>query len=245
MRLSQALIVTSKELQTFRKKRNILYSTFIVPLIVSFLFPLVIRYDLQKSGTAALDLPYLLPAFFFFYFVLAGLIPSTIASYSIVGEKVEKSLEPLLATPTTDSEILLGKGIAAVIPPMAAILAGAAVFMGLTDAMTAGRLGYYFFPNWSAALVLFFMVPLGTVMSVEWSVMVSSRVNDIRVAQQISSLLIVPFAGIYVGGELNLIQLGDIGTLLVITGVLVLVDLVFLYVVRATFQREEILTKWK
>ncbi len=244
MRLSQCWIVASKDLATITKRRNILYSTFVVPFIIAFMFPLLIRYIIEK-GTAASALSYLLPSFEFFFFILAGLIPSTIASYSIVGEKVEKSLEPLLATPTTDSEILVGKSIAAILPALGAILSASVVFMGLTDAVTAGKLGYYYFPNWGAALVFLLLVPLGTVMSVEWSVLISSRVSDVRIAQQLGSLLILPFAGIYVAGELNLVQLGDTGTLLIIAGALALVDLLFLYVVQAAFRREEILTRWK
>jgi hypothetical protein len=70
-------------------------------------------------------------------------------------------------------------------------------------------------------------------------------VSDVRIAQQIGILLILPFAGIYVSGELKLIQLGDISNLLIISGVLLAVDVLLLYVAKATFQREEILTKWK
>ncbi len=58
-------------------------------------------------------------------------------------------------------------------------------------------------------------------------------------------LLIIPFGGIYVGGELNLIGLGITSNLLIIAGILFLVDLLLLYVARTTFRREEILTKWK
>jgi ABC-2 type transport system permease protein len=57
-----------------------------------------------------------LDAFSFFYIMLAAMLPITLASYSIVGEKVENSLEPLLATPITDEEFLFGKILAAFIP---------------------------------------------------------------------------------------------------------------------------------
>ncbi len=246
MRLSKSWIIASKDFKVFLKKRYIIYSTFILPLMVSFLFPIIIVIiERRGSGVSAEELTVLLPSFTFFYLNLAGLIPTTIASYSLVGEKVEKSLEPLLATPTTDGEILLGKGISAVLPSMGAILAGGAVFMALMDFVTYGKLGYAFFPNWNAALVLFLMVPLAAVMSVEWNVIVSSRVTDVRIASQIGLLLVIPFGGIYLGGELNVIQLGDTTNLLIIAGSLFAVDLLLLYVARATFRREEILTKWK
>jgi len=247
MRLSQAWIVASKDFATFTKRRNITYSVFMVPLLIAILLPAVVYYMEHKGNgpVSAAQLVVLLPAFGFFYLILAGVIPTTIASYSIAGEKVEKSLEPLLATPTTDNEILLGKGIAATALPMGAILASATAYMILTDLVTQSTLGYYYFPNWNEAIVLFLMVPLAAVMSVEWNVVVSSRVTDVRVAQQLGTLIMLPFAGIYVSGELNLIKLGDTNNLLTIAGVMVIVVVLMLYVVQATFQREEILTRWK
>jgi ABC-type Na+ efflux pump permease subunit len=247
MRLKRSWIIASKDFKIFLKKKNIIYSILVVPLIVSILFPLVIVLEGHNGGGGipASELTILLPTFSFFYLILAGIIPTTIASYSLVGEKVEKSLEPLLVTPTTDGEILLGKGIAAFLPPIGAILGGATLFMVLMDLVTHSTLGYYFFPNWNAAIILFLMVPLAIVMSVEWNVIVSARVSDVRIAQQIGILLILPFGAMYVAGELNLLQLGSTITLLIIAAILFIVDLLLLYVAKATFQREEILTKWK
>ena len=246
MKLSKSWIIASKDFAIFLKKRNILYSILIVPLLVSVLFPAVVGFAGRSGGRGipAAQLPVLLPAFTFFYLILAGFIPTSIASYSIVGEKVEKCLEPLLATPTTDGEILLGKGISAFLPPIAAIFGGSVVFMVLMDLVTRGPLGYAFFPNWNAGIVLFLMVPLAAIMSVEWNVIVSSRVSDVRVAMQLGALVVLPFGGIYVSGELNLISLGDASNLLIIAGILLVVDVLLLYVAKATFRREEILTKW-
>ncbi len=248
MRLSKSWIIATKDFKVFSRKKNILYSIIIVPIIVSLLIPAVIYYAGQNKGGHALpatELTVLLPAFAFFFLILAGFIPTSIASYSIVGEKVEKSLERLLATPTTDSEILLGKGISAFLPAIAGILGGSVIFMALMDLVTQPKLGYYYFPNWNTGVVFFLLAPLAAVMSVEWNVVISARVTDVRIAQQMGVLLVLPLAGIYVGGELNLIQLGDTNTLLIIAGILSLVDLLLLYAARATFRREEILTKWK
>jgi ABC-2 type transport system permease protein len=248
MRFSQAWIVATKDFSTFKRKKNIIYSVFIVPIVVSIALPSVIWYTQHRangSNVSPEELTILLPALTFFYLVIGGFIPSTIASYSLVGEKIERSLEPLLATPTTDGEILFGKGFAAFVPPMGAILATSVLYMGLMDAFTHATLGYYYFPNWDAAVLLFLEVPLAVVMSVEWNVFVSSRVSDVRIAQQIGILLILPFAGLYVGGELGIVPLGDLNTSLYIAGILAIIDLLLLYVVRETFQRDLILTKWK
>ncbi|MDG7011416.1 MAG: hypothetical protein JRN57_04780 [Nitrososphaerota archaeon] len=247
MRLSQAWIVASKDFATFTKKKNIIYSTFVLPFVVSIGLPGVIWYAMHKSGGSISppELTILLPALTFFFMVIAGLIPTTIASYSMVGEKVEKSIEPLLATPTTDGEVLLGKGVAAFLPPMGAILAASGVYMFLMDVFTHGVLGTYYFPNWNDAVLLFLMVPLAVVMSVEWNVFVSSRVSDVRISQQVGMLLVLPLGGTYVAGELGIVPLGDVNTSLYIAGILAVIDLLLLYVVRVTFQRDAILTKWK
>ncbi|MDG6922954.1 MAG: ABC transporter permease, partial [Nitrososphaerota archaeon] len=204
MRLSKSWIIASKDFAIFRKKKNIVYSIAIVPSLVAVLISAVLWFAGHRSGgnrLAPAELVILLPAFSFFYLILAGYLPTTIASYSLVGEKVEKSLEPLLATPTTDSEILLGKSIAAFILPVAGILVGSTIFMTLMDFVTRSHLGYYFFPNLNSVIVSFIMVPLAALLSVEWNIMISSRVSDIRVAQQFGAFVVIPLAGIYVTAE--------------------------------------------
>jgi ABC-2 type transport system permease protein len=241
MRLSKSWTVASKDFKVFRKKKLIVYLMAVFPFLFSFLLPAVMV--VANKSTAQIST--LLPAFTFLYLILAGVIPATIASYSIVGEKVEKSLEPLLATPTTDGEILFGKVISAFLPSIAGILGGSAIFMFLMDLVTHSELGYYFFPNLNSNLVLYLMVPLAVTMSVEWNVFVSSRASDVRVAQQVGGLLMAPFVGIYVAGEVNLIDLGVTNNLLYICAALAAADVILLVLARAAFRREEILTKWK
>lgn len=248
MRLSKSWIISAKDFKTFRKKKNIIYSLVVVPTIITILFPAIIEYAGHKSGGSGIppaELVLLLPAFVFFYVILAAYLPTPIASYTLIGEKVEKSLEPLLATPTTDSEILLGKGLAAFLPPLVAILGASVVFQGLMDLVTHSELGYYYFPNWAAALALFVLAPLATLMSVQLNVMVSSRISDVRTGQQIGVLFIAPFAGLYLAGELDIVNLGSTEYLSIMTAAVLAVDLLLFFVTKATFRREEILTRWK
>jgi len=248
MRLSKSWVIALKDFKVFRRKKNVIYSIIAFPLIISIIIPIVVEYAGHRNGASgipAAQLLVLLPAFIFYFLIIAAYLPTPIASYSLVGEKVEKSLEPLLATPTTDDEILLGKGIAAFLPPLGAALGGATIFMVLIDLVTFDKLGYYYFPDWNTGVVLLLMVPLAAIMSVEVNVIISSRVSDVRAAQQLGVLMVLPFAGIYVAGELNIIPLSSTNNLLIISGVLLAADLLLLYVARATFRREEILTKWK
>lgn len=247
MRLSQSWIIAARDFKIYRKKKNIIYALAVIPFLIAVLIPTVIDFVGQKNTarTSPAELVLLLPAFLFFYVILAAYLATPIASYTIVGEKVEKSLEPLLATPTTDSEILLGKGMAAFFPPLAALWAGSALFMALMDLVSKPMLGYYYFPDWNSAIVVLLLLPLALLMSVQLNVIISSRVTDIRSGQQLGALTVLPFLGLYLSAEVNLIDLGDFSSLLIVAGTLVLADILLFLVSRATFRREEILTKWK
>ena len=243
MRFSKAWIVASKEFKTFTKRKTILYSSFYFEGIVSVGLPFVIRYVTGKpAGEAAL--PILLSAFSFLFVIGASLLPVTIASYSLVGEKVQKSLEPLLATPTTDEEILAGKSIAAFLPAIVINLLGALIFTTLVDLFTHETLKYYYYPNWDIVIIVLLLGPLACLLAVGYNVLISSRVNDIRAAQQLGALILLPFAGIYVLTETRVLDLTT-NNLLIMAAILVIVDVIMFFLAKATFQREEILTKWK
>jgi len=222
----------------------VLRSVILFPLIVSIGLPLVVHFAGHKhGGISASYLPTVLNAFSFFFIIGAAYLPTAIASYSLVGEKVEKSLEPLLATPITDSELLLGKSIAAFLPPIVAIYISAAVFMALINQLTHQTLGYSYFPNWSIGIILLLVAPLSAILSVQASVIISARASDVRAAQILGGLIALPFLAIYVASEIGSISL-NANNLFIISAVILLVDVILFFISTKTFQREEILTKW-
>ncbi len=87
-------------------------------------------------------------------------------------------------------------------------------------------------------------MPVAVVLSVVFSVIVSSRVNDVRSANSFGILMFFPFLAIYLASEIGIITL-DVNNLLIISGILLAVDVALFFVSTATFRREEILTKWK
>jgi ABC-type Na+ efflux pump permease subunit len=181
----------------------------------------------------------------YLFVILATVLPSTIAAYSIVGEKIEKTLEPLLATPTTDGEILLGKGIAAFILPIASIWVAASIFMAATDYISRNAgLGYYYFPNWNAGVMLLLLAPLAGILSIEVAVIASSRVSDVRGANQIAGLMFIPFVVVFFLGTEGVFSF-SVANLLIFSAVVLIIDVALYFLSRATFSREEILTKWK
>jgi ABC-2 type transport system permease protein len=91
---------------------------------------------------------------------------------------------------------------------------------------------------------LLLLAPLACILSVGYNVLVSSRVNDIRTAQQLGTLILLPFAAVYLLSEFKVLPLTT-DNLLIMAAVMAVVDGIVFYLVKATFQREEILTQWK
>jgi ABC-type Na+ efflux pump permease subunit len=235
--------IARKELKVISRKRSILFYNIGLPLLIAISFSLVIKNQIASGIPDTISLG--AESIIYIFVVLATVLPSTIAAYSIVGEKVEKTLEPLLATPTTDGEILLGKSIASFLPPILSTWAGASIFMALADyILYNGGLGYYYFPNWNAGVMLLILAPLAAILSIEVAVIASSRVNDVRGANQIAGLLFIPFVVVFFAGAEGLFAF-SVDNLLIFAGIVMIADVVLFFLSRATFRREEILTKWK
>jgi ABC-2 type transport system permease protein len=86
--------------------------------------------------------------------------------------------------------------------------------------------------------------PLLAVLEVTFALMVSSRVNDPRVAEQISMVIIVPLLAGFFGQMAGLFIL-DKQLISVVAIVMVALDAVMGYFAVQAFQREAILTRWK
>jgi ABC-type Na+ efflux pump permease subunit len=249
MRLWKAWIVTQKDLSVIRKNRYVFYSLIALPLILGVIMPSVFVLTLNAEANSlthdqfvAASAP-LVNIASSFLILLAAVLPSLIASYSFVGEKIEKSLEPLLATPTTDSELLLGKSLASFLPCLGVIYLAAAVSTAIIDGWSYMRLGTFLIPNFFWILSVLVFTPLACILSVEANVIISSRVTDIRAAQQLGGIVVLPIIGLM----LLVVAGAEISPLLavLVTVILVVADVTLFYLSKETFQREEILTKWK
>jgi ABC-2 type transport system permease protein len=256
--------IIRKEWAEVFKKRMVLFSVIFLPLFLSVL-PLIILYSMGGSGvnSANAELPaqfqqlcksnmtagqcmqyYIVSEFLIMFMMIPLFIPVNIAAYSIVGEKTTHSLEPLLATPITTGELLAGKNLASVIPAIIATWVGFAIFaIGSLLITGGGALASALLdPMWLIAI--FLAGPLMAVLSVNFSIMVSSRVNDPRVAEQLSAVIILPLLAVFFGQISGLFILNS-ALILILCVVLALVDVLMIYLAVRLFQRETILTRWK
>lgn len=181
--------------------------------------------------------------FLVFFLLMPAYIPLSIATFSIIGEKQARSLEPVLAAPIRTEELLAGKAIAALVPgvlagwvtyvafvALASVVYGPALFGVVTDA------------SWLAGV--FLLGPAVGLSSVVAGVIVSARVNDPRVAQQIGGVVIVPIIGLVMVQATGTLLVGPLGYLLM-SLVVLLVSLIGLRIGVRLFDREAILTRWR
>jgi len=266
MNTTRITLVLRKEWREVIQQRGLVLSSIFLPLLFTVM-PLVILYasghvpaDQIKNSPSPADILKLYPA-------LAGLspteliqaltgpplsilllmtpviLPSIIASYSIVGEKVNQTLEPLLATPITTPELLLSKILASLLPALGitwffgGIYAVGMAFVALSPRVYEAIIS----PSWLILLLL--CAPLLALIAVAATVAVSSRVNDPRTAQQISAIIILPVIALVLGQFTGLLVLSPV-LVLIIAAVLALIAIAATWVATRLFQREVILTRW-
>src|SRR5258708_11701297 len=127
--MHKVLVILRKEFMEIVQQRVLLLSI----LLPSLLFVVLPRSFLERVGNgskaSSLNVPSLQgltlheytqgvvgTTFSNIFLLLSMIVPSTIAAYSIIGEKNSHTLEPLLATPVRRWQLLAGKMLAALLP---------------------------------------------------------------------------------------------------------------------------------
>lgn len=180
----------------------------------------------------------------FFYMMIPAVVPTFIASYSFIGEKNNRSLEPLLATPTTDMELFVGKTLAIFLVTMAATWVAYIVSAVIVNILALPLLGYYPLPNglWIVGFVL--LAPIFCILSISVNVLISSKVTDVRASQQIGGLIVLPvllFVFLTFAGP----AFSSPWMMIIYSIAFLTVDVWVVYFSVRIFKREEILTTWK
>lgn len=202
----------------------------------------------ELPGAMALSDEAAVQAFVFHRFLtLLLLVPVTgaitFAGHSLVGEKLGRSLEPLLATPITTFELLIGKVVGALVPSLGVMLLTFGVYLAGVAALAEPGVAWVLVTPRTLLLVLG-VGPLASLVALQVGVIVSARANDPRTAQQFGALLILPLTGLFMGQMTGLVVLTMPLTLLLMAGLAVVWALLLLLGV-AVFDRETILTRWR
>ncbi|MCS6816638.1 MAG: ABC transporter permease subunit [Blastocatellia bacterium] len=266
--MSPVLVILRKEWTDLRRHRLLVLS-MVVPALVFLLLPFILTiliplFDpsslsdqdflrmIEVLGRAEPELRRLDPLvvlhiYIFRQFVLMLLLVPilgalSIATYSIIGEKQNRTLEPLLATPIATTELLWGKSLAAAIPATLLVWATFGLYVlgirALSPPEVLPRVA-----NPVGLGLIFLIGPLVAVLSLGLGVIVSSRAKDPRTAQQVGVVLILPIMALFIM-QMRGFFLLDVRWLFVGAAALLALDVVLLKIGARLFERETILTRW-
>jgi ABC-type transport system involved in multi-copper enzyme maturation permease subunit len=190
MRVSRRRVraVIRKELREYRHNGFIIWTMAIFPLIF-LIQPLVVVFALPASASTDLSREHLL----LYMLGIPAIVPAAVAAYSVVGERQQGTLEPLLTTPVRREEFLLGKALAALVPSVTVAYAVYAVFLACVGlfARPAVASSLLRAPDLLAQLLF---TPLIAGWSIWVGIAISARARDFRVAQQLGILASLPTA---------------------------------------------------
>ncbi|MGQ9908898.1 MAG: stage II sporulation protein M [Candidatus Flexifilum sp.] len=242
--LANAWIVTRRELRDSLRDWRI-----IVPIVLlTFGFPFLAQFIAARfSGfvegfgaqiIAGRTIPFLLMVVGFFPISISLVI----ALETFVGEKERRSLEPLLSTPLTNTELYIGKTLSAMIPPLAASYGGMFVYGA---SLIFGSLEWR--PQAMLIVQIILLTTAQALVMVTGAVVVSSQTTSTRAANLLASFIIIPMA-LLIQGESAIMFLAPdaespngIGALWAIIVGMVIVCILLLRVGNAVFNREELL----
>lgn len=260
--MKKSFLILHREWLELKRQRGLLFGISVMPVLIT-LMPVIITYLVQyvpdsfqqplpfeKVNPALLGMThverqqiFIGQTFAVMLLLIPLIVPSVIASYSIIGEKLARTLEPVLATPITTGQLLFGKCLAAGIPAVVITwICGAILIIGLALVTVSRKVWLAIVsPGW--IIVLLLCVPLIVMIAVTAMVAISSRVNDPRTAQQISAVAVIPVLMMFFGQVAGLLVLSPFFALTAAV-VLVVLALASISLAVRIFQREVILTRW-
>jgi uncharacterized membrane protein SpoIIM required for sporulation/ABC-type transport system involved in multi-copper enzyme maturation permease subunit len=189
--LRNALIITRREMRdSFRDWRimaPIILLTLVFPSLAQGMTGIFTSFFVNNGAAPLIDnfLP-LLPMIVGFFPVSISLV---IALETFVGEKERRSLEPLLSTPLTNTELYLGKTFAAMIPPLLASYVGIGIYVsGLILGEQQWR------PDPELIIQILALTTAQALVMVTGAVVVSSQTTSTRASNLLASFIIIPIS---------------------------------------------------
>ncbi len=240
--MSRVRAVVRKELMEYRRKRSIVVTMLVVPVLF-LVEPVVIIFVAPLSGTSAtLDKSVMVPILYLL--LIAVITPSTLAAYSIVGEREQGTLEPLLTTPLRQQEFVLGKALAMMIPSVGIAYVVYTAFLLCAEFFARRDVAAAIFHDGPTLLTLFLFTPLVAGLAVVVGMAVSVRASEVRVAQQLGTLATFPVIGViilFIGGVIH----PTFSAAIEFAAGLLLIDGLALRLVSHLFDRERLVTGTK
>jgi hypothetical protein len=123
--------VIRKELAEFRRNRLIVVTAAMLPVI--FLIGPTATILSIKASALSTTLDKRVDYALFLPLMVSVLVPAVMSAYSVVGEREQGTLEPVLTTPVSGAELVIGKAAAIFMPAVALGYLIFGVFVAITQ----------------------------------------------------------------------------------------------------------------
>jgi ABC-2 type transport system permease protein len=253
--------VFQKDFLDLRKNRALLWSMMALPGVMVVIPALMVLayvhrpddpnlrvmaqyYDVTVNGDHAVRflIDKVLIDWFSVYLIMPVFVPILVSSHSVAGEKEHRTLEPLLASPVTPVELLIGKSLASLVP---SFLICVIAFLGLCcsiDLVTFQVVHELLLPNAMWIFGVFVIAPLFAFFGNGIAVVISARVGDARLAQQMSGLFVLPLVGLAGGQFAGWLKAG-VGYYAALGAFVLLLDVGIVLASRRLFDRERMMSR--
>jgi ABC-type transport system involved in multi-copper enzyme maturation permease subunit len=220
-----------KEFREYRRNGYIVATMAIVPLIFA-ITPLI---DMSTTAVSTLQHENLL----LYMLGIPAIVPAVVAAYSVVGERQQGTLEPVLTTPIRREEFLLAKELAVMVPSLAisylwyaVVIAWIALFG--RPAVPSALL------RASELLGLLVFTPLVAGWAIWIGIAISTRMTDVRAAAQLGALASLPAIAMSSLIAFNVVH-ATLGLALGLAAALLALDGLGWRIMSAMFDRERLI----
>jgi len=259
--------IAGKDLKESAGSSQVLAPVIIVPLIFVVVYPVGLLWGLRYMSAADVQelfvripadlIPaiagltaqgkaaYVSTAFLFsaFFLIIPTMMATILAANSFAGEKERHTLEGMLYTPASDTELVVGKILGAVVPAVLFSWVCFVIYTIIVNVFANPLVGRQFFPtsNWWVLMLL--VVPTVSVFVTACVVWVSARVATYQSANSIAGFVVVPMVLLVLGQVNGLMLLGPM-LFAVIGVVLGVLDVVLMGWIVRTFDRERVVSSF-
>ncbi|MFD0713458.1 ABC transporter permease subunit [Paenibacillus sp. GCM10027626] len=160
------------------------------------------------------------------FLLLPIMASSVISANSFVGEKERRTMESLLLSPIRIQDLMVGKMLASFIPAYTLSLGGFLAIGIIVNTMTFGMFDGWLFPSLNWVIVILWLVPSFTIVSILLNVLISAKVKTFQAAQQMSGLVVLPIIMLLVGQMSGILLLSPL--LLIVVGAVLLLACLFM-----------------
>lgn len=263
MKLNRMIALAEKDLRESTATSQVLLPMMIVPLVFVIAYPAALLIGLRFPGAIAelgeltemlppgaipaiaglgpaASIAYVAIVYMFapFFLIIPVMVSTVLAANSFAGEKERHTLEGLLYTPLTDTELVFAKVAGAALPAMAFAWVCFAIYTVLVNALGVELIGRIYFPtaNWWVLMLL--VVPAACLFVTIATTWVSAKVQGYQEANSVAGLAMVPIM-VLVFGQVTGVMIAGPLVFGVLGAVLVFADVLLVRWVVKTLDREK------